>query len=135
MDRDPHWLGLRFRGSSGDDLATRVHATLAGVGIVLDPGRISYIASIMFGEGLDGLHCGYCGHRGVRHTWGVDAGPDRLLLSGPFQLQRLRPRAGHLLGGLLHPPRRRGPQGRVLRGLFDVNHLCRKGSRCEGVHR
>ena len=34
-----------------DDLATRVHATLAGVGIVLDPGRISYIASVMFGEG------------------------------------------------------------------------------------
>ena len=30
----------------------------------------------MFGEGLDDLHCGYCGHRGVRHTWGVDAGPD-----------------------------------------------------------
>ena len=76
MDREPHWLGLRFRGSSCDDLATRVHATLAGVAIILDPGRISYIASVMFGEGLDALHCGYCGHRGVRHTWGVDADPD-----------------------------------------------------------
>ena len=50
MGPDPHWLGLRFRGASGDDLATRVHATLAGVGIILDPGRTSYIASIMFGE-------------------------------------------------------------------------------------
>ena len=47
MDPEPHWLGLRFRGSGGDDLATRVHATLAGVGIILDPGRISYIASVM----------------------------------------------------------------------------------------
>ena len=51
MGRDPHWLGLRFRGSSGDDLATRVHATLAGVGIVLDPGLISYIASVISGSG------------------------------------------------------------------------------------
>ena len=71
MGREPHWLGLRFRGSSSDDLATRVHATLAGVGIVLDPGLISYIASVMFGEGLDGLHCGYCGHRGVPHEWAI----------------------------------------------------------------
>ena len=46
MDREPHWLGLRFRGSRGDDLATRVHETLAGVGIVLDPSLISYIASV-----------------------------------------------------------------------------------------
>ena len=76
MSIEPHWLGLKFKGSRGDDLATRVHETLAGVGIVLDPSLISYIASIMFGEGsLDGLHCGYCGHRGARHTWGVDAGP------------------------------------------------------------
>ena len=70
MGPEPHWLGLRFGGASGDDLATRVHATLAGVGIVLDPGRISYIASVMFEEGLDGLHCGYCGHRGVRQYLG-----------------------------------------------------------------
>ena len=76
MSSEPHWLGLKFKGARGDDLATRVHATLARVGIILDPGLISYIASIMFGEGLDGLHCGYCGHRGVRHTWGVDVGPD-----------------------------------------------------------
>ena len=135
MDRDPHWLGLRFMGATGDDLATRVHATLAGVGIILDPGGVSYIASVMFGEGLDGLHCGYCGHRGVRHTWGVDAGPDGSFSVDHFQLQRLRPGAGHLPGRLLHPPRRRGPQGRVLSGLFNVNCLCRKGSRCEGVHR
>ena len=135
MDREPHWLGLRFRGSSGDDLATRVHATLAGVGIVLDPGLISYIASVMFGEGLDGLHCGYCGHRGGPPYLGRGRRPLRLLLRGPFQLPRLCPGAGHLLGGLLHPPRWRGPQGRILRGLFDVNCLCRKGSRCEGVHR
>ena len=73
MAREPHWLGLKSSGFTGDSLAARVHATLAGVGIVLDPGLISYIASVMFGEGLDGL---YCGHRGARHTWGVDAGPD-----------------------------------------------------------
>ena len=84
MSIEPHWLGLKFKGSRGDDLATRVHVTLAGVGIILDPGRISYIASIMFGEGLDDLHCGYCGHRGARHTWGVDVGSDGSFLVDHF---------------------------------------------------
>ena len=31
---------------------------------------------MLFGEGLDDLHCGYCGHRVARRTLGVDAGPD-----------------------------------------------------------
>ena len=72
MNQEPHWLGLKSRGSKTDSLATRVHATLASVGILLDPARTSYIASVMFGDGLDDLHCGYCGHWGARHTWGVD---------------------------------------------------------------
>ena len=133
MDREPHWLGLRFRGSSGDDLATRVHATLAGAGIILDPGRISYIASVMFGEGLDDLHCGYCGHRGVRHTWGVDAG-----LTGPspwtIPTATTAPRSGTPPWWSVTSALAEGPQGRVLSGLFGVTCLCRKGSRCEGVH-
>ena len=37
MDHEPHWVGLRFRGSRGEDLATRVHATLAGVGMSWTP--------------------------------------------------------------------------------------------------
>ena len=76
MNPDPHWLGLQAKGSRADSLAARVHATLASVGILLDPGLTSYIALVMFGEGLDDLHCGYCGHRGGRHTWGVDVGPE-----------------------------------------------------------
>ena len=76
MKLEPHWLGLKSRGSKCDGLAAQVHATLAGVGIILDPTQTSYIASVIFGERLDDLHCGYCGHRGTRHTWGVDAGRD-----------------------------------------------------------
>ena len=76
MNPEPHWLGLKARGAGADSLAARVHATLASVGILLDSTRASYISSVMFGEGLDDLHCGYCGHPGARHTWGVDVGPD-----------------------------------------------------------
>ena len=76
MNPEPHWLGLKSKGARADSLAAQVHATLASVGILLDPGRTSYIAAVLFGEGLDDLHCGYCGHRGARHIWGVETDLD-----------------------------------------------------------
>lgn len=57
-------------------MATKVKRALERVGIVLQQAHVDYIASIMFGEGLDEHKCGYCGHHGAHHIWGIDAGPD-----------------------------------------------------------
>ena len=76
MDRDPHWLGLRFRGSSGDDLATRVHATLAGVGHRPGPrpDKLHRLGNVRGRAGRPALRL--LRSPGRPPYLGVDAGPD-----------------------------------------------------------
>ena len=69
-------LRLRPNDTREQTTTSRVQKTLEKVGIVLQPAHVNYIASVMFGEGLDDLHCGYCGHPGEHHAWTLGPQPD-----------------------------------------------------------
>ena len=70
-----NWLRLASSKQPEAAVSTRVHTALAQAGIHLPEEHLAYIASIMFGEHLDDLDCGYCGHPADQHIWGIDADP------------------------------------------------------------
>ena len=78
---DPHWLRLRSRPDATDNTATNVHAALAHAGIKIDIKTLTYAASVVFGQGLDELQCGYCHHPAADHIWGIE--PDH---AGGYQV-------------------------------------------------
>ena len=87
--------------------AASVHTALAKKGIQVNPQKLRYAASPMFGDSIDNLNWGYCQHPAAKHTWGFAPHHRRHPGRRPLQLPAMRQVEEHQLSRMLHPPKRR----------------------------